>query len=769
MASLIPGYEYDIFISYRQKDNKHDGWVTKFVDNLKGEMESTFKEDISIYFDVNPHDGLLETHNVGKSLEGKLKCLIFIPILSQTYCDPASYAWQYEFLTFIKLTEDDHFGKDVKLKSGNVASRILPVRIHDLEPEDVKLFEKETGTVLRAIDFVFKTSAGVNRPLMANEDHPNDNLNKTFYRDQINKTANAIKEIILGLKAEKATTAEGTMQHREPEKEIRKESSSEMQQKPSGIIKNKYLSGALITTVLIVLAVLFIPRIFKGNKVIKDPNGKISITVNNFNDNSADTSLGNLKIAIPDILRNDLANSAELQVQNSQTMFELYQNMGQNQQAALMPSVSRDAAVKLKAGTFVTGSFQRIGDTILILAELNDTRSGEVIWSGNVKGIKEQYPYLSLSLSGKLKNFLEIKALKSKINPEFSEAFTNSPEAYRKYIEGMQFMIKMNWPAALQSFQDAFKTDSTFSLAAFYSAYLYCYTNYDSEQIANWTQKAYNVRGKLPYDLKCWIEMWETCSYIRNLDDIIKSCDVLEFSESRSRYFWWDLGVTYEDCEVFDKAVKAFEKVEEITNDWGGEWRYSDFYWRFGWALHNVGLHEKEEMIYEKGLNLFPNNGYLLSCQAICAISRGDTVQEAKLLAVIVKIRHDANMSESNIEKYLGDLYSQANLLDKAEEHYWDALKSDPGNYFCMNALSLLLIRNGRNIDKADSLSKIVMQIRPGTPIPLWVQGMICYKNGKLDEALKLLLEAKDLNKYSWNPKVDKDLRKVKEAIAQQK
>jgi hypothetical protein len=27
MASLIPGYNYDIFISYRQKDNKGDRWV----------------------------------------------------------------------------------------------------------------------------------------------------------------------------------------------------------------------------------------------------------------------------------------------------------------------------------------------------------------------------------------------------------------------------------------------------------------------------------------------------------------------------------------------------------------------------------------------------------------------------------------------------------------------------------------------------------------------------------------------------------------------
>ena len=35
MASIISGFEYDIFISYRQKDNKYDGWVTEFVANLQ--------------------------------------------------------------------------------------------------------------------------------------------------------------------------------------------------------------------------------------------------------------------------------------------------------------------------------------------------------------------------------------------------------------------------------------------------------------------------------------------------------------------------------------------------------------------------------------------------------------------------------------------------------------------------------------------------------------------------------------------------------------
>ncbi len=61
MASIIEGYNYDIFISYRQKDNKYDGWVTEFVDNLKRELESMFKDEVSVYFDINPQDGLLET------------------------------------------------------------------------------------------------------------------------------------------------------------------------------------------------------------------------------------------------------------------------------------------------------------------------------------------------------------------------------------------------------------------------------------------------------------------------------------------------------------------------------------------------------------------------------------------------------------------------------------------------------------------------------------------------------------------------------------
>jgi hypothetical protein len=181
MASIVQGYKYDIFISYRQKDNKYDGWVNEFVDNLKRELEATFKEEVSVYFDINPHDGLLETHDVGASLKEKLSCLVFIPIISQTYCDSKSFAWQHEFVAFNKQAMEDQFGRDIRLTGGNVASRILPVKIHDLEQEDKLLLENELGGVLRGIEFIYKSS-GVNRPLKPT-DSPDKNLNKTYYRD----------------------------------------------------------------------------------------------------------------------------------------------------------------------------------------------------------------------------------------------------------------------------------------------------------------------------------------------------------------------------------------------------------------------------------------------------------------------------------------------------------------------------------------------------------------------------------------------------------
>ena len=195
----------------------------------------------------------METHDVDASLKEKLKCLVFIPVISRTYCDPKSFAWEHEFKAFVEQASNDQFGLKIKLPNGNIANRVLPIRIYDLENTDIKLCESVLGGVVRGIEFVYK-SAGVNRPLTP-FDHPEKNQYKTFYRDQINKVANAIKENISGLKGDPLEFESGP---KEVNATIKKPTLKGESFKVNAKSKKGFL---IVSAVLLVLAVIYVSLI----------------------------------------------------------------------------------------------------------------------------------------------------------------------------------------------------------------------------------------------------------------------------------------------------------------------------------------------------------------------------------------------------------------------------------------------------------------------------------------------------------------------------
>ncbi len=776
MASLIPGYEYDIFISYRQKDNKHNGWVTKFVENLKDELESTFKEDVSIYFDENPHDRLQETHNVDKSLEGKLKCLIFIPILSQTYCDPASYAWQYEFLAFLRMAEDDRYGKDVRLKSGNVASRILPIRIHDLDPDDVKLFEKTTGNVIRTLDFVFRTAGGVNRPLTASEDHPNDNLNKTYYRDQINKVAIAIKEILGGLKAETIPHEKVGGPVIKPSEKLPVEESP-VRGKVNKTRGQKIIAGVSAVAVIVFALLFFVfPDIFRRGKsgINKDPNGKISIVVNDFENNTNDTTLNWLRVGIPELIRINLANSEELIVQNSRTMNEIYESIGRTRNVSTASMMSREAAIKLKAGTYITGSFQKYGDNILALVKLIDTRSEELLWTGSSEGRLDKIRFIADSLSEEVKNFLEIKALRQITRQEYGNALTKSSEAYRKYIEGMNSMMKNDYGSALVSFMDSYRLDSTSVLAAFSIAQAYdgLAVLEDAKYrrpAARWTQKAFDRRENLSGDTRLWVEMWHAYYNTKNTDEVLKYCGLLEASESKSRLFWFDVGQTYGIFNKQEKALKMYQKIEDISSEWNEDWKNVHYYAIYAICLNSLKMYEREEEILQKGLELFPEDSNLSWLKAKHAVSTGDSAYVREFIETFEREIRDAGRPSNVTERNIGNLYVQGGALKKAEEKFRNAIRIDPGYDLGIYSLADLLISNDLNVEEG---MKYLYELQHKYP-DVWDNDFFLlkseglYKQGRYASADSLLTILKD-SCYTASIGLDQLTQKVSNALRRQ-
>ncbi len=198
-ASILPEYDYDIHISYRYNDNKYDGWVSEFVDKLNQELSATLKDKLSIFLNKNPEDKREEYQMEDGSFKPKIKSLLFIPVISQTYCDNNSPVWKNEFRIFQEEIKNDGLGSTIKLSNGNMVSRVMPIKIHDIDNEDIRLLESELSGGLRSIDFIYREE-GVNRPLLSTDDEKHANPLRPMYRNQINKLANAIKEIITGIK-----------------------------------------------------------------------------------------------------------------------------------------------------------------------------------------------------------------------------------------------------------------------------------------------------------------------------------------------------------------------------------------------------------------------------------------------------------------------------------------------------------------------------------------------------------------------------------------
>jgi TolB-like protein len=447
MSSLIPGYNYDIFISYRQKDNKHDGWVTEFVENFKGELESTFKEEISVYFDINPHDGLLETHDVDESLKDKLKCLIFIPVISQTYCDPNSFAWKHEFKAFIYQASKDQFGLKVKLPGGNVANRVLPVQIHDLDAEDKKLVEKEFGGHLRGVEFIYKES-GVNRPLKPT-DKEEKNLNATKYENQINKVANAVKEIITSLKRQDQHPEEGSMQEAEVQP---------VQQRSK---KSLIIALSLILLLLIVPGIFFIPKLSKSSEELEK-----SIAVLPFiNDSPSDSNEYFINGLMEEIITN-LQKIKDFRVL-SRTSTAQYKGINR----PIMPEIAK----KLGVNYIVEGSGQKYGNSYRLRVQLIAGNKEKHLWAESYeKEIKE--PKDIYGTQSEIAQSIA-RSLKATITPEEKQLIEKIPTLNLKALDFYQrgrdeqckYWLNNNNKKALQNatlyYKMALKCDSSFAQA----------------------------------------------------------------------------------------------------------------------------------------------------------------------------------------------------------------------------------------------------------------------------------------------------------------
>lgn len=312
----------------------------------------------------------------------------------------------------------------------------------------------------------------------------------------------------------------------------------------------------------------------------------------------------------------------------------------------------------------------------------------------------------------------------------------------------------------------AYKIDTTFTFAAFYLAFTYCFNGEFGENLSHWTRRAHELKNNLPPAYRPWIELWYSCYIDRDVDDIRRYCDLLFDATLHSRFILFDLGVTYDDfLQDYKRSIQAFERLETLNQKWEDPWKYDSYYEQYTKALLRAHRPEEVERIADIGLIINPKNELLIIRKGTAAIMMGDSAYLQRCSENLRSLVIEKGYSEWEIELKIGDMHRLANDYRGAVDLYrrsYELNKEDLRSLFRMVYCQL---KSDMNIEECLRLSEYLLEKEPENGGFLWAKGSALHKLGRDREALKFLLEA---NEYSNHVEIQRDLEEVERSLAAQ-
>jgi tetratricopeptide (TPR) repeat protein len=533
------------------------------------------------------------------------------------------------------------------------------------------------------------------------------------------------------------------------------------------------VSNIIIAGLIIVVAILAYPKIFKHNTLenIRSSGERISVAIMPFLNKTNNTKWDVWQDGVQDMLITSLSNSGELKVRQAESITSIIQSGGYTNYASITPTIARTISKKLDTHVFICGSINLAGPTLRVNAQLIDSNSDEVFKAFQIDGSAEKILQIIDSLALDVKNFLVISNLKKGVSPDDYQliATTNSPEAYSLFLLGNKAYRNADYFASYKIYLQALALDSNFFEAALKLSVAY-YNEYLYDDAKKWCLMAYKKRDQMPLQLKIitnrvYAMLFETpveeIKYLRQLqelDDLVPS-------------YYYSSGYAYSMLFQFAKAIPEYEKALEIYDKSGIKPAWVFNYTQLGEAYHKTGQYKKEKKLYIKAEKDFPDDLNLNYQKWLLTTVEGDTVNAMKYLDKGFRIAKENSWTDANIASQMAVGLSDIGKKDKAVEYYRKALSLEPDKPGRMNDLAFLLIDSNRNISEGMNLVDKVLESEPDNYNCLHTKGWGFYKQGKYREALDMLQKSWDLRRqYAvYDHTAYLHLEAAKKAVAGQK
>lgn len=147
--------------------------------------------------------------------------------------------------------------------------------------------------------------------------------------------------------------------------------------------------------------------------------------------------------------------------------------------------------------------------------------------------------------------------------------------------------------------------------------------------------------------------MWYAYYVTKNSQDVVRFCNMIGNSDIQSRYLLRDIADTYLIFEKPREALGVFEKISEINESWGEEWRHKAYYFQYSRCCFILGLNDRGKRILQKGLKIFPDDPELLLSKAMYGGFIKDTTVVNKTLATVAEERSWTALDMNQTKAYI--------------------------------------------------------------------------------------------------------------------
>lgn len=224
----------------------------------------------------------------------------------------------------------------------------------------------------------------------------------------------------------------------------------------------------LVTAVLLILLLKPWQVEFSTTKEAKAIENRLAIMYfDNLADRENTLQLGEIAA---NLLIADLSESTYLEVVSGQRLYDILKLMGREGQREIDRDVAQQVAESAQADLMIRGSILQTDPHFVLTAQLINVSTGSVIASQRILGKEGEDIFLMIDkLAVEIKNDLALPtAAGNGLDRPVADVTTHSPEAYRYYLNGVEFLQKYYRPEARECFTRAVELDSSFAMAYYY-------------------------------------------------------------------------------------------------------------------------------------------------------------------------------------------------------------------------------------------------------------------------------------------------------------